>query len=478
MKTNWFIRQRSATGTFAALATLFVTVNLACAQPLQPEVLFSFNGTNGAGPVAALAQASDGNFYGTAWDGLYETGMTDGGTVFRVTTNGGLTNLYSFPLDDDVGDYYGYIFSAEPNGLTLGSDGSFYGTTRGDWNAGQLLSPPSDLGSIFRVTTDGVLTTLVSFDGSNGAFPFAGLTLGSDGNFYGTTSGDYFGPGTVFKVTTNGVLTTLVAFEGTNGANPYAGLTLGSDGNFYGTTYRGGDFDRGTVFKVMTNGVLTALASFNGINGRYPRAGLAPGSDGNFYGTTEYGGGKDYGTVFKVTTNGELTTLVSFDGTNGRWPEAALTLGRDGNFYGTTYFGGNSNKGTVFQVTTSGVLTTLVSFTGTNGAAPYAGLTLGSDGNFYGTTSRGGITNSSVPNGFGVIYRLRHQVSIQSFGMATNGFQLNTLNVGGSGWVVLESSSDLMTWTPIQTNGTAAGQQFLDPTALTQPRQFYRVRQQ
>jgi hypothetical protein len=35
-----------------------------------------------------------------------------------------------------------------------------------------------------------------------------------------------------------------------------------------------------------------------------------------------------------------------------------------------------------------------------------------------------------------------------------------------------------MTWTPIRTNGTAAAQQFLDPTALTKPRQFYRVRQQ
>jgi beta-xylosidase len=62
--------------------------------------------------------------------------------------------------------------------------------------------------------------------------------------------------------------------------------------------------------------------------------------------------------------------------------------------------------------------------------------------------------------------------------MKTNGFQLNTLNVSGSGWVVLESSSDLANWTPIQTNGSAAAQQFLDPAALTQPRQFYRVRQQ
>ena len=46
--------------------------------------------------------------------------------------------------------------------------------------------------------------------------------------------------GTVFKVTTNGTLTTLVSFNGTNGAYPHAGLTLGNDGNFYGTTSQGG----------------------------------------------------------------------------------------------------------------------------------------------------------------------------------------------------------------------------------------------
>jgi len=221
------------------------------------------------------------------------------------------------------------------------------------------------------------------------------------------------------------VLTTLVSFNWTNGANPFAGLTLGSDGNLYGTTYSGG-------------------------------------ADTN----------QEVGTVFRVTVNGELSTLASFNGTNGAYPHANLTFGSDSNLYGTTAYGGSSGNGTVFQVTTNGVLTTLVSFNWTNGAIPWAGLTLGGDGNLYGTTANAGAGRG------GVIYRLRRGVTIQSFGMTTNGFQLNTLNVGGSGWVVLESSSDLMSWTPIQTNGTAAAQQFLDPTALTQPRQFYRVRQQ
>src|ERR1035437_9187782 len=125
--------------------------------------------------------------------------------------------------------------------------------------------------------------------------------------------------------------TTLVSFSGTNGDGPLAGLVQGTDGNFYGTTLGGGSSDYGTVFKVTPNGTLTTLVSFNGNNGASPNV-LTLGSDGNFYGTTTYGGITNstwppgMGTVFTVTTNGTLTTLVSFNGTNGVRPNA-LTLG-------------------------------------------------------------------------------------------------------------------------------------------------------
>lgn len=90
------------------------------------------------------------------------------------------------------------------------------------------------------------------------------MTLGNDGNFYGmTASGGDYNSGTVFQMTTNGILTTLASFHYTNGDRPMARLTLGNDGNFYGTTYFGGAIGYGTVFKVTTNGVLTTLASFN-----------------------------------------------------------------------------------------------------------------------------------------------------------------------------------------------------------------------
>jgi len=87
----------------------------------------------------------------------------------------------------------------------------------------------------------------------------------------------------VFKVTTNGALTTLVSFTYNNGNNPMAALTLGTDGSFYGTTY-----ESSTVFNVTTNGGLTTLVSFNvnGTNGGFPQAALTVGNDGHFYGTT------------------------------------------------------------------------------------------------------------------------------------------------------------------------------------------------
>jgi uncharacterized repeat protein (TIGR03803 family) len=441
--------------------------------------LYSFTGTNdGANPYAGLVQGSDGYFYGTTSGG----GTNKHGTIFKISTNGVLTSLYSFAVYDGAGP---------ASGLVQASDGNFYGTTSGNGNS------YLDSSSVFQISTNGNLTTLYSFHGevesfhyqplpanNDGASPRAGLVQGSDGNFYGTT---YYGGtnglyttaestisyGTVFQINTNGAETILDSLSILTGDHPEAGLVQGSDGNFYGTTtsdgyappsYSGG---AGSVFQISTNGTLNILYSFTGGNdGGKPVAGLLQGSDGNFYGTTQSGGntnlnsGIGYGTVFKVTTNGTLTTLYSFSGTNdGGNPVAGLVQGSGGSFYGTTYNGGsafspggNPGYGTVFQITATGVFTTLYSFTGGNdGATPFAELVQGSDGSFYGTTHVGGTNN------LGTVFRLTivpPQLAIVPAG-ANVILSWPTNYIGFTAGFTLKFATNLASPTVWQTNSTA-----------------------
>jgi uncharacterized repeat protein (TIGR03803 family) len=364
--------------------------------PTSMTVLYSFGGFDGGMPSSALVQGADGNFYGTTQYG----GTNGDGTVFRMTTNGTLTTLFSFDA-----------FNAYPYGsLVQGADGNFYGTTQ--------YGGTNDDGTVFSITTNGAFSTLASFDSVvTGGNPTAALVQGTDGNFYGTTpDGGIYGGGTVFNMTTNGTLNTLVSFNTTNGVTPRAALIQGADGNFYGTTLLGGTYDTGTVFSMTTNGTLTTLVSLDGFNA-YPYGALAQGADGNLYGTTEYGGTYDYGTVFRMTTNGTLSTLTSFNYfVTGGYPTATLVQGADGNFYGatssggsfgTTYYDGTYGGGAIFNITTNGALNVLLPFENTNGLFPQAGLIQGIDGFFYGTAPFGGVGfNGYYNSGDGVVFRL------------------------------------------------------------------------
>ena len=300
---------------------------------------------------------------------------------------------------------FGGTNGANPGaGLVQGNDGNFYGTT--------VVGGANGYGSLFQLTLSGTLATLISFDRTNnGANPGAVLVQGSDDAFYGTTeAGGTTANGTIFKVTTNGTLTTLVSFNGTNGSLPHAPLVQGRDGKFYGTTELGGTNQDGTAFQMLTNGTLTSLVSFDN-NGYSPFASLVQAADGNFYGAAFLGGtngSNGHGAMFRIATNGALTMLYSFTGgSDGANPYAGLTQGADGMLYGTTFYGGTNNYGTVFKMTTNGTLTSLVSFGGTNGAYPQAVLLLASDGNFYGTTKNGGAyyTNQSS-SGYGTVFKL------------------------------------------------------------------------
>ena len=328
-----------------------------------------------------MAQASDGNLYGTA----YEGGTNGYGTIFRITAGGALTPLYSFTDGNDGAHPY--------SGLVQASDGNLYGTTEDGGTNGD--------GVVFRITTNGLPMPLYSFTGGHdGANPRGGLVQAGDGNLYGTTeNGGTNFDGTVFRITTNGALTPLHSFtDGHDGGFPEAGLVQASDGNLYGTTSEGGTNGYGVVFRMATNGALTPLYSFtNGGMGAYPDAALVQANDGNLYGTTQDGGTNNYGAIFRITTNGVLTPLYSFtDGHDGAFPESALVQAPDGNFYGTTYEGGTNGYGDIFRITTNGILTPLYSFTdGRDGADPLAGLAL-ADGILYGTAAGGGTSHDGT----------------------------------------------------------------------------------
>src|SRR5580704_5014677 len=308
---------------------------------------FNFDGTNGNGPIAGLVQAANGDFYGVSGGGA--NGL---GTVFKFTPNGGLTTLYSFTANTG----YGPI-----GGLVLASDGNFYGTTSsGGPPTGQCK--PSGCGTIFKITPKGEYTTLHNFNGiPDGGSPLATMTQAPNGKFYGTASkrGNAGSYGTVFTVTPKGKFTVVHQFNNKDGAYPFGGLILGTDGNFYGQTDLGGASPYGafgTVYKMTPSGKVTTLHSFEQTDGDNPISNLVQGTDGNFYGTAAYGGKyPSFGTVFKITPNGKFTTLHNFDSKDGSYLYAGLIQATNGKFYGATYAGGSSTAcpygcGTVFSL--------------------------------------------------------------------------------------------------------------------------------
>jgi len=363
-------------------------------------------------PFAGLTLGKDGNFYGTTCRG----GEYGNGTIFKMTPDGRITKLFSFNGTS------GYFSDGE---LVQGKDENLYGMTTLGGNGYEPLHQQG-AGTIFRIKCDGSeFTNLYLFDGMSQ--PIGGLALGADGNFYGGTRwGGTGNDGFIFRISSDGVFTNLLSYDYRQFSHVLAGFVLGRDGDLYGTTSSGGKYDGGVLLRLETNGTFTILASFPLMTNCFSvaRNKLVEGIDGDFYGTTEFGGEYDNrkvgnenvgnGTFFKVTTNGIVKTLASFNGWNGAHPIGALVQTRDGNFYGTTLHDmarvivqpqfdmrpsipdADYTHGTIFKATTNGNITKLYSFTQstyeyamTNGSGP-CGLLCDSQGTFYGTTSLGG----------------------------------------------------------------------------------------
>jgi uncharacterized repeat protein (TIGR03803 family) len=394
-------------------------------------VIGMLNGTsNGSGVYSGVTIASNGYIYGTA-EGR---GSGNDGTVWRAATMGTVAN------------FNGTNGSLSDSALVRDSAGNLYGTTES--------GGANNNGSVFKIAAgSSTITTIASFNTTNGKTPVGDVALDSSGNIYGTAElGGSNSLGTVWKIASgSSTITTIANFTGTNGRHPSGNVTLDSSGNLYGTTSQGGASSDGNVWKVASgSSTITTIASFAGTNGTYPICGLRRDSSGNLYGVTSSGGADSDGTVWKIASGSStITTLGTFNGTNGETPQGAVALDSSGNLYGTTAYGGSSGVGTIFKIASgTETITTLANFTGiAGGAYPAGDIVVDSSGDLYGVGYGGTAADGTVwelPSGgsltlLGVFTTANGTEPIGGVVMTPDGFLWGTTYAGGS-------SSDGVVW--------------------------------
>ncbi|HTA24519.1 MAG TPA: choice-of-anchor tandem repeat GloVer-containing protein [Terriglobales bacterium] len=383
--------KRLPTPQFLAALLLIIAGAVSAATAQTYTDLYDFDGTQGLNPSGPLTQGEDGNLYGTTPRG---GSPQNEGVVFQLTPSGAMNVLHIFRGGNGGGPM---------GGLTLGTDGRFYGTTS--------VGGPEDAGTIFRGTTSGGVT-LYDFEGlSEGSEPYVSPIEGFDGNFYGTTVAN------AYKITGSGAFTSLAQLPGEYGSR----LLQASDGNFYGTTSLGGDHSCnafsgcGTIFRLTSSGNLTVVHVFEPTTyGQGPNGGLIEDSDGSLYGTTEWGSkygcecNDGNGIVFRLGPHGAFTVVHNFGDPNypndGMGATGGLVQATDGNFYGTTDVGGTSENcqwgcGVIFKITPEGDYSILYNFDGIHGSFP-SNLMQHTNGELYGLASSGGASDDGVVYSF------------------------------------------------------------------------------
>jgi uncharacterized repeat protein (TIGR03803 family) len=321
--------------------------------------------TDGQMPRTNLIQARNGDLYGTT-----NVGGTshNAGTIFQLTPSGTLTTVYDFCQLTNCAD------GASPLGfgsLIQATDGNLYGTTR---------TGGKGFGTIYQLSPSGTLKTIYKFcKGGAGTHPCLdganpdGLVEGLDGNFYGTTTGGGAnGDGEVFKVTRYGGLTPIYSFCSlagcADGTGP-TGLLLGSDGNFYGTTSNLGSNGAvpNTIFQVTPTGAYTVLYSTD-LRTESGVLSIVQSTDGNFYGTYDIGGASNLGTFFKISTG--LGSFVRALRPFGHIGQTAYILGTG--LTGSTSVTFNGTPATSFTVVSDSELTAVIPARATTGSLQVA----------------------------------------------------------------------------------------------------------
>ncbi len=433
-KSNFHLNLRAAA---TIVVMLFVLIVIPAAKAQTYQVLHNFTGgIDGANPWAGLTVDAGGNLYGVAQGGGNGScvfyGTSGCGTAFKLTRKNGswvVAPLYSFRGGTD-GEF-------PVAALTIGSNGSLYGTTAGGGQGTCSFYQSTGCGTVFNLKptptrpptplSPWLENLLYAFtgvpDGANANF--GNLIFDQAGNLYGTTAnGGAFGFGAVFELSPSGsgwTETILYNFTGSNdGISPYSGLVFDKAGNLYGTTSYGGGAGCGgtgcgTVYELTpseSGWSEQVIYSFQGAgDGAQAYGGLIFDQSGNLYGGTYDGGSGGGGTVYELTpSNGgwAFSVLYSFIGTEWGLSDR-LTMDAAGNLYGTTQYGGANGDGNIFELTPangSRTYTDLHDFTySSDGGDPVGTVVIDSSGNLYGTAFGGGA-NACGGYGCGVVFEL------------------------------------------------------------------------
>ena len=410
-----------AAGVAAFAALLVASAPGQAQQPMNFTQVFAFGTGVGAVPLNGNLLYRNQQLFGATYAG----GSLNDGPNGIAGTLSDLGEVYQFiPSGPFIGTLYGFSGpdGAHPNGdLAADAQGNLYGTTQagGANNLGTVfkLSPPSSS----RAWT---LTTLLSFSGTDGANPMAGVTFGPNGMLYGTTSTAGSGPfphgGSAYTVSPSGTrFKELPLPQGCVGSQ--GNVVVDPQGNVLGTTPFGPEPSdaSGCLFKIAPNGTATIVTQygeapqFGGVGIGQPMGNIVRDATGDVFGMATFAERNSTPgvlgiAVYEVTAiTHKLVVLGVLDGVRS---QSGIVRDAAGNSYGTTTNGGAIGAGSVFAVSPNGTVTTLASLAVTN-LAPVAGVIVDPTGTLWGTTSAGGgflCTTASLvpPIGCGTIFSL------------------------------------------------------------------------
>lgn len=395
------------------------------AQGLTLTTVYSFTGSNfgsasrydGATPLRGNLLYSNQRIYGVTYGG----GENDMGVIFQLPATAAhqeppALTLHSFTTQE-----------GHPNGsLVADSQGNLYGTT--------ITGGAANLGTVFKLTPAGTYTILHAFAGPDGANPAAGVTLGPDGTLYGTAQKGgassppaivecSIGCGTVFKITQSGTFQVIHSFGiSERAAGPATNVVVDPQGNVIGTTSTGlAANDGGQLFVISPAGKYSTVVIFVGPHAGVPVGNIVRDDAGNIYGMVfnanqnVYGQGPHGSGIFKVTAVTHQLVLLKV--LEGQESYSGVVRDKAGNLYGTTTGVqnngglGGTTAGSVFALAPSGTLTALAALSLDN-IAPLGGVIPDPSGILWGTTSAGGVyggcptATNVTPTACGTVFSL------------------------------------------------------------------------